>query len=118
MRQALFDTIVISMTPTQSRMARAALKWSLSDLADAAGVGRATAARFELGEAVAPASIAAMRSAGLAGFWDAMISIHGEMQAVANGESDKANNPLKYAPHTAKVVCAESRAGSFRVART
>jgi len=51
------------MTPVQSRMARAALKWSLSDLADAAGVGRATAARFELGETVAPASVAAMRSA-------------------------------------------------------
>lgn len=44
-------------------MARAALKWSLSDLAEAAGVGRATAARFELSEAVASASIAAMRSA-------------------------------------------------------
>ena len=40
-------------------------------------------------------------------FCDALISIHGEMQAVANGESDKANNPLKHAPHTAKVVCAE-----------
>ena len=40
-------------------------------------------------------------------FSDAMISIHGEMQAVANGESDKANNPLKHAPHTAKVVCAD-----------
>ncbi|HVU33969.1 MAG TPA: aminomethyl-transferring glycine dehydrogenase [Opitutaceae bacterium] len=40
-------------------------------------------------------------------FCDAMISIHGEMQAVANGESDKANNPLKHAPHTAKVVCAD-----------
>ncbi|MDO8540312.1 MAG: aminomethyl-transferring glycine dehydrogenase [Opitutaceae bacterium] len=40
-------------------------------------------------------------------FCDAMISIHGEMQAVANGESDKLNNPLKHAPHTAKVVCAE-----------
>jgi glycine dehydrogenase len=39
-------------------------------------------------------------------FCDAMISIHGEMQAVANGESDKTNNPLKHAPHTAKVVCA------------
>jgi transcriptional regulator with XRE-family HTH domain len=38
------------MTPTQSRMARAALKWSLSDLAEQAGVGRATVARFELGE--------------------------------------------------------------------
>jgi glycine dehydrogenase len=40
-------------------------------------------------------------------FCEAMISIHGEMQAVANGESDKANNPLKNAPHTAKVVCAD-----------
>jgi glycine dehydrogenase len=39
-------------------------------------------------------------------FCDAMIAIHGEMQAVANGESDKTNNPLKHAPHTAKVVCA------------
>ncbi len=40
-------------------------------------------------------------------FCDAMISIHGEMQAVVNGESDKANNPLKHAPHTAKVVCTD-----------
>jgi glycine dehydrogenase len=40
-------------------------------------------------------------------FCDAMISIHGEMQAVANGESDRVNNPLKNAPHTAKVVCAD-----------
>jgi len=36
-----------------------------------------------------------------------MISIHGEMQAVATGESDKTNNPLKNAPHTSKVVCAD-----------
>jgi glycine dehydrogenase len=40
-------------------------------------------------------------------FCDAMISIHGEMQAVANGESDKVSNPLKHAPHTAKVICAD-----------
>ena len=40
-------------------------------------------------------------------FCDALISIHGEMQAVANGESDKANNPLKNAPHTAKAVCSD-----------
>jgi len=40
-------------------------------------------------------------------FCDAMIAIHGEMQAVASGESDKTNNPLKHAPHTAQVVCAE-----------
>jgi len=40
-------------------------------------------------------------------FCDAMISIHGEMQAVANNEADKTNNPLKHAPHTAKVVCGD-----------
>jgi len=40
-------------------------------------------------------------------FCDALISIHGEMQAVANGEADKTNNPLKHAPHTAKVVCGD-----------
>ncbi|MDP1579487.1 MAG: aminomethyl-transferring glycine dehydrogenase, partial [Candidatus Didemnitutus sp.] len=38
-------------------------------------------------------------------FCDALISIHGEMAAVANGVSDKLNNPLKHAPHTAAVVC-------------
>jgi glycine dehydrogenase len=41
-------------------------------------------------------------------FCDAMIAIHGEMQAVVNGESDKANNPLKHAPHTARVICADA----------
>jgi glycine dehydrogenase len=40
-------------------------------------------------------------------FCDAMISIHGEMQAVANGEADRADNPLKNAPHTAGAVCAD-----------
>jgi glycine dehydrogenase len=40
-------------------------------------------------------------------FCDAMIGVHGEMQAVANGEADKADNPLKHAPHTQLVVCAD-----------
>ncbi|MDF3059614.1 MAG: glycine dehydrogenase [Rariglobus sp.] len=40
-------------------------------------------------------------------FCDALISIHGEMQAVVNGECDKTNNPLKNAPHTAKVVTSD-----------
>jgi glycine dehydrogenase len=39
-------------------------------------------------------------------FCDALISIHGEMAAVASGESDKLNNPLKHAPHTALSVTA------------
>ncbi len=38
-------------------------------------------------------------------FCDALASIHGEMAGVASGESDKLNNPLKNAPHTAAVVC-------------
>ena len=46
-------------------------------------------------------------------FCDAMISIHGEMQAVVNGESDKANNPLKHAPHTAKAVCSDTWARPY-----
>jgi glycine dehydrogenase len=40
-------------------------------------------------------------------FCDTLIAIHGELAAVANGESDKANNPLKNAPHTAMAVCAD-----------
>lgn len=51
------------MTPQQSRMARAALKWSLTDLAEASGIGRATVARFELGEPVGTSSVAAMIAA-------------------------------------------------------
>ncbi len=39
-------------------------------------------------------------------FCDALIAIHGEMAAVASGGSDKLNNPLKHAPHTAAAVCA------------
>jgi glycine dehydrogenase len=41
-------------------------------------------------------------------FCDALIAIHGEMQAVATGAADKANNPLKHAPHTAKIVCGDT----------
>ena len=37
-------------------------------------------------------------------FCDALIAIHGEMQAVAQGESDAQNNPLKNSPHTAQEI--------------
>jgi len=40
-------------------------------------------------------------------FCDTLIAIHGELAAVASGESDKTNNPLKNAPHTALAVCAD-----------
>ncbi|RYD65373.1 MAG: glycine dehydrogenase (aminomethyl-transferring) [Verrucomicrobiaceae bacterium] len=40
-------------------------------------------------------------------FCDAMISIHGEIMAVANGEADANDNVLKNAPHTADSVVAD-----------
>jgi len=51
------------MDPKQSRMARAGLGWRAADLAEAAGVGSATVARFELGQTVDEVSIAKMRAA-------------------------------------------------------
>ncbi len=40
-------------------------------------------------------------------FCDAMISIYNEIQEVAQGKVDKANNPLVNAPHTAPVVMSD-----------
>jgi glycine dehydrogenase len=40
-------------------------------------------------------------------FCDALIAIHGEMVEVESGRADKANNPLKNAPHTAEVLTAD-----------
>lgn len=59
------------ITPTQSRMARAALRWSIEDLAERAGVGKNTALRFEDAEEGNPrrssmqAIEAAFRKAGV-----------------------------------------------------
>ena len=38
---------------------------------------------------------------------DALIAIRGEIQAIAEGRLDRADNPLKHAPHPASVVCAD-----------
>jgi glycine dehydrogenase len=38
-------------------------------------------------------------------FCDAMIAIRGEIAAIESGKLDRANNPLKNAPHTAAMVC-------------
>jgi|TARA_B110000037_G_scaffold215193_1_gene272247 glycine dehydrogenase len=38
-------------------------------------------------------------------FCDAMVSIHGEIQAVISGEADAKDNVLKNAPHTSTVLC-------------
>ena len=40
-------------------------------------------------------------------FCDAMIAIHAEIKAIESGLMDRANNPLKNAPHTALVVVAD-----------
>jgi glycine dehydrogenase len=40
-------------------------------------------------------------------FCDAMISIHGEIEAVASGTADRQNNVLKNAPHTAQQVISD-----------
>jgi glycine dehydrogenase len=39
-------------------------------------------------------------------FCDALISIHDEITAIEKGLSDKVDNPLKNAPHTQQVICA------------
>ena len=39
-------------------------------------------------------------------FCDALLSIREEIRAVENGTADKADNPLKHAPHTQMVICA------------
>lgn len=44
-------------------MARAALRWSIDDLAERAGVGRATIARFETGAEIRPDRATALRNA-------------------------------------------------------
>ena len=40
-------------------------------------------------------------------FCDAMIAIHGELTAIERGELDRADNPLKRAPHTAASVTSD-----------
>jgi len=40
-------------------------------------------------------------------FCEAMLTIHGEMEAIEAGKLDRVNNPLKNAPHTAAVVSAD-----------
>ena len=40
-------------------------------------------------------------------FCDALISIYEEIKAIESGKLDKADNPLKNAPHTQAVICAD-----------
>ena len=49
-------------------------------------------------------------------FCDAMIAIHGEIEAIESGAADRKNNLLKNAPHTAQSVV-NRRVGSSLLAR-
>jgi glycine dehydrogenase len=40
-------------------------------------------------------------------FCDAMLSIRDEIRAIEEGRMDRTDNPLKNAPHTQKVICAD-----------
>ena len=51
------------MTPTQCRMARAALEWRAADLARAANVGANTVNRFETGRDARISTVEKLRSA-------------------------------------------------------
>src|SRR3712207_1592295 len=46
-------------------------------------------------------------------FVDAMVAIRVEIRAVEQGRSDRADNPLKNAPHTAAEVMTEARAHPY-----
>lgn len=40
-------------------------------------------------------------------FCDALIAIHGEIKRIESGDLDKTDNPLKNAPHTQHIICAD-----------
>ncbi|MGJ8537391.1 MAG: helix-turn-helix domain-containing protein [Parasphingopyxis sp.] len=63
LRQPSYCTKSASMDVAQCRMARAALRWSLDDLAAASGVARRSVARFEAGETVRAETVAEIRAA-------------------------------------------------------
>ncbi len=46
-------------------------------------------------------------------FCDALIAIHGEITAIAEGKLDRVDNPLKNAPHTAASVVADEWAHAY-----
>jgi glycine dehydrogenase len=46
-------------------------------------------------------------------FCDAMVAIRAEIAAIADGRMDRADNPLKHAPHTAREVMADDWAHAY-----
>lgn len=46
-------------------------------------------------------------------FCDALISIYEEIKSIEEGKSDKTDNPLKNAPHTQAVICADEWAHAY-----
>jgi transcriptional regulator with XRE-family HTH domain len=71
-------------TATQCRMARAALRWDILELAAKAGVGRATVSRFEAEQLTPrPATVAVIQRA----FEEAGVTFRGEGCVCAPAES-------------------------------
>jgi glycine dehydrogenase len=46
-------------------------------------------------------------------FCDALIAIYDEIKAIEHGQLDKTDNPLKNAPHTQNVICADEWSHSY-----
>jgi len=46
-------------------------------------------------------------------FVDAMVAIREEIRAIEEGRADRADNPLKHAPHTAAIVTADAWAHGY-----
>ncbi len=46
-------------------------------------------------------------------FCDALINIHDEIKAIETGQLNKTDNPLKNAPHTVHVICADDWAHTY-----
>jgi transcriptional regulator with XRE-family HTH domain len=64
MSTAFADIISAMITAAQCRMARAAMQWSLKDLAEKSRVNHVTINRFEMGQASSnPSTLTAIRTA-------------------------------------------------------
>lgn len=84
------------MTPAQCRMARAALNWTTSDLAKAAGIGINTVNRFEGGADTRTSSVNKLRDA----LEDAGIVFIAENGGGAGVRLAKSDRPVKRKPRS------------------
>jgi transcriptional regulator with XRE-family HTH domain len=84
LRQAVIFTISATMKPTQCRMARAGLGWSVDDLEKHSGISRRTVLRFEAGEKVKLETVEALRGALVQG-GALFVEVEGRPGVAVNG---------------------------------